>query len=52
MKLAGAAFLAPDGVLPAATMPDFLHPQLAGYEMWAKEIEKKISALTSTAEVK
>ena len=49
---AGAAFLAPDGVLPAATMPDFLHPQLAGYEMWAKAIEKKISALTSTAEVK
>ena len=39
------------GTLPATTMPDFLHPQLAGYEMWAKAIESKIAALTATAEV-
>jgi N-acetylglucosamine-6-sulfatase len=45
------AFLAEDGTLPAATMPDFLHPQAAGYEMWAKAIESKIALLTGTAEV-
>lgn len=50
MDLTGA-YLAPDGTLPAATMPDFLHPQLAGYEIWAKAIESKIAALTATAEV-
>ncbi|WP_205760883.1 sulfatase/phosphatase domain-containing protein [Luteolibacter luteus] len=44
-------FLAPDGSLPAATMPDFLHPRLEGYEMWAKAIESRIAALTATAEV-
>ncbi|WP_367873547.1 sulfatase/phosphatase domain-containing protein [Luteolibacter sp. Populi] len=44
-------FLAADGTLPAATMPDFLHPQAAGYEMWAKAMESKIAALTGTAEI-
>jgi len=47
-----ATFLAGDGTLPAATMPDFLHPELAGYEMWAKAMESRISSLTATAEVK
>ncbi len=44
-------FLAPDGTLPAATMPDFLHPQQAGYEMWAKAMESHIAGLTGTAGV-
>jgi arylsulfatase A-like enzyme/lysophospholipase L1-like esterase len=45
-------FLAADGTLPASIMPDFLHPQAAGYEMWAKAIESKIAELTGTAEIK
>ena len=45
-------FLAPDGTLPASVMPDFLHPQAAGYEMWAKAIESKIAGLTGTPEIK
>jgi len=45
-------FLAEDGTLPAAIMPDFLHPQAAGYEMWANSMESRISALTGTPEVK
>lgn len=45
-------FLAADGALPASIMPDFLHPQAAGYEMWAKAVESKIAELTGTAEIK
>jgi len=44
-------FLAPDGTLPASVMPDLLHPQAAGYEMWAKAIESRIAELTGTAEI-
>jgi arylsulfatase A-like enzyme/lysophospholipase L1-like esterase len=32
-------FLAEDGTLPAAIMPDFLHPVTAGYELWAEAME-------------
>ena len=45
-------FLADDGSLPKEVMPDFLHPQAAGYEIWAKAMEAKIAALTGTAEVR
>ncbi len=31
----GAKFLAPDGTLPAALMPDETHPSDAGYRIWA-----------------
>ncbi len=31
----GAKFLAPDGSLPAALMPDGTHPSEAGYRIWA-----------------
>lgn len=31
----GAAFLEPDGTLPAATMPDGTHPSETGYRIWA-----------------
>ncbi|TAE75411.1 MAG: acetylglucosamine-6-sulfatase [Verrucomicrobia bacterium] len=47
----GPAFLAPDGSLPKAIMPDFLHPQAPGYEIWAKSMEKEIAALTGTPEI-
>ena len=45
-------FLADDGTLPKETMPDFLHPQAAGYEMWAEAIENKVAELTGTPVVK
>ena len=32
-------FLQKDGVLPPEIMPDFLHPNKAGYEIWANAIE-------------
>ncbi|WP_193211749.1 sulfatase/phosphatase domain-containing protein [Luteolibacter marinus] len=44
-------FLTADGILPKETMPDFLHPQTAGYDMWAKSIEAKVAELTGTTEV-
>jgi N-acetylglucosamine-6-sulfatase len=48
----GKEFLAEDGTLPKATMPDFLHPQAGGYEIWAKAMESHIARLTATPEVK
>ena len=38
----GSLFLTPDGNLPAELMPDFLHPNTAGYELWAAAIEPYI----------
>ncbi|MCF0234185.1 MAG: hypothetical protein HUK22_04305 [Thermoguttaceae bacterium] len=35
-------FLTEDGTLPPEIMPDFLHPNKAGYEIWAKAIEPMI----------
>ncbi|HWT05719.1 MAG TPA: GDSL-type esterase/lipase family protein, partial [Xanthomonadales bacterium] len=32
---AGAGFVAADGTIAAALMPDKLHPSAAGYEVWA-----------------
>lgn len=32
-------FLTEDGTLPKDIMPDFLHPNAAGYEIWASAIE-------------
>lgn len=34
----GAKFLQPDGILTADIMPDFLHPSVKGYEIWADAI--------------
>lgn len=45
-------FLAADGTLPKETMPDFLHPEAAGYALWAKAMEAKIAELTGTPEVR
>lgn len=41
----GDAFLAEDGSLPASVMPDFLHPNEAGYRIWAEQIEAKLTEL-------
>jgi lysophospholipase L1-like esterase len=34
----GNRFLQPDGSLPAAMMPDGVHPSEAGYEIWAEAL--------------
>jgi arylsulfatase A-like enzyme/lysophospholipase L1-like esterase len=43
---ADATFLSEDGTLAKDVMPDFLHPQEAGYELWAQRIEQKVAELT------
>ena len=37
-----------DGTLPARLMPDFLHPNEAGYKYWARFIEPKVAELLGT----
>ncbi len=44
LDLSGA-FLAADGSLPAAVMPDFLHPTADGYRMWAEAMEPALAEL-------
>ena len=34
----GDKFLQPDGTLPRDVMPDLLHPNAKGYEIWANAI--------------
>lgn len=41
----GDKFTEPDGTLPKSVMPDFLHPNKKGYEIWAEAIEAKVSEL-------
>ena len=41
----GPKFLEADGTLPADIMPDYLHPNGKGYEIWAAAIEPKVSEL-------
>ncbi|HNY26060.1 MAG TPA: platelet-activating factor acetylhydrolase IB subunit [Candidatus Sumerlaeota bacterium] len=38
-------FLQPDGTLPKEIMPDFLHPNAKGYQIWAEAMEPKIVEL-------
>lgn len=38
-------FLEPDGTLSKDIMPDLLHPNADGYEIWAKAIEAKVKEL-------
>lgn len=45
-----SAFLDPDGTLPAAIMPDFLHPNAQGYAIWADAVEPTISRLLGDQE--
>lgn len=41
----GGKFLAADGTLPKEIMPDFLHPQEKGYEIWANAIKEPLAKL-------
>lgn len=41
----GAKFLTADGTLEKEIMPDFLHPSLKGYEIWADAIRDQVTAL-------
>ncbi|WP_395738793.1 platelet-activating factor acetylhydrolase IB subunit [Prosthecobacter sp.] len=41
----GNTFLKPDGTLPQEIMPDLLHLNPAGYQMWADAIEGKVKEL-------
>ena len=41
----GAKFLEPDGTLSKTIMPDLLHPNEKGYEIWAAAIEPKVREL-------
>ncbi|HET6884195.1 MAG TPA: platelet-activating factor acetylhydrolase IB subunit [Pirellulales bacterium] len=38
-------FLSADGRLPSEVMPDLLHPNQRGYEIWAEAIEPKVAEL-------
>jgi len=39
------AFLTPDGTLSKAIMPDLLHPNEAGYAIWAKAMQPELDRL-------
>jgi len=41
----GAKFLDADGNLPADIMPDKLHPNAKGYEIWAAAIKEPLAML-------
>jgi lysophospholipase L1-like esterase len=41
----GAKFLQPDGTLSKEIMPDLLHPNAKGYEIWAEAIAPKVKEL-------
>jgi len=41
----GRFFLDDAGALPAAVMPDLLHPNAAGYKIWAEAIEPYVAEL-------
>lgn len=41
----GDVFLDDDGVLPKSVMPDLLHPNEAGYKLWADAIEPHVARL-------
>ena len=38
-------FLTADGFLSKKVMPDYLHPNEAGYKIWAEAIEPKVAEL-------
>jgi lysophospholipase L1-like esterase len=41
----GAAYLKPDGSIDTTTMPDLLHPDRKGYEIWAAAIREPLAEL-------
>lgn len=42
----GAKFLRADGTLPGDVMPDYLHPNAKGYQVWADAIRTEVDRLT------
>lgn len=42
----GASFLSPDGTLSGDIMPDYLHPNAKGYQLWADAIKAEVDSLT------
>ena len=40
-----SVFLTKEGVLPKDIMPDLLHPNETGYELWAKALEPFLQKL-------
>ena len=38
-------FLGPEGKVPADIMPDFLHPNEHGYQLWADAMEPKLAEM-------
>jgi lysophospholipase L1-like esterase len=41
----GPKFLGPDGRVSAAIMPDFLHPNEKGYQIWAEAMEPTLAPM-------
>jgi lysophospholipase L1-like esterase len=41
----GPKFLTPDGILTKEIMPDFLHPNLHGYEIWADAMRPTLTEM-------
>jgi beta-glucosidase len=39
------AFLAPDGTLSKDIMPDLLHPNAEGYQIWQREMQPELDKL-------
>ena len=46
------SFLNEKGILPKSVMPDALHPNKQGYELWAKAMEDKICELGGWQKIK
>ncbi len=46
----GQKFLKEDGSLPKDIMPDYLHPNAKGYEIWASAMEPTIVRLMGEKE--
>jgi beta-glucosidase len=45
----GDRFLTKDGVLEKDIMPDYLHPSVRGYEIWAQAIQQPLSEMLGSA---
>lgn len=41
----GSRFLEPDGTLPRTIMPDLLHPNARGYQIWSDAMEGELAAM-------
>ncbi len=48
----GQSFLEPDGDLPESIMPDALHPNERGYEIWAEAMEPMLARLMADTPVR